>query len=536
MKKKRNLYIIAFLCFVTLVGVTIAYLQSTAVLENIFNAGTYKTITHEEFTSPSNWTPGDETPKTITTKNDGTIPVRVRVKFDEEWTSKNGDPLDLTYNGENAAIINLDNEVDWILKDGYYYYTKELVPGETTSSLIKSVTFNPNVEGDVNCTTENGTVTCESTGNSYDGATYKLKITTETVQAKNYEEIWENVPIMYDYVGDNPCTFEGELVPGAEYVNGQYTYRYRQEKVADWVEISENGWGVKLTDINSTDPVTTPLCSSINNKPITSMQYMFARSQSNSIDLSIFDTSNVTNMRWMFNAILVTSLDLSNFDTSNVTDMRNMFTNCYTSNLDLQSFDTSNVTSMGGMFLNNKATSINLSSFDTSNVTSMTGMFDGSQVTSLDLSNFNTSNVKSMLGMFRKSKVQILDLSSFDTSNVTIMSEMFSNSSATSINLSSFDTSNVTSMSFMFYKSKVDNLNLSNFNTSNVTNMGSMFAESLVTTLDLSSFDTSKVTNMISMFRDSAVTTGYARTQADVDKFNNSSNKPSGLTFVVKNS
>jgi surface protein len=61
-----------------------------------------------------------------------------------------------------------------------------------------------------------------------------------------------------------------------------------------------------------------------------------------------------------------------------------------------------------------------------------------------------------------------------------------------------------------------------------------MFYNSRATTLDLSSFDTSSVTNMNSMFRDSRATTGYARTQADADRFNNSSNKPSALVFVVK--
>ena len=34
------------------------------------------------------------------------------------------------------------------------------------------------------------------------------------------------------------------------------------------------------------------------------------------------------------------------------------------------------------------------------------------------------------------------------------------------------------------------------------------------------------------MFRNSSATTGYARTQADADRFNNSSNKPSALVFV----
>ena len=39
---------------------------------------------------------------------------------------------------------------------------------------------------------------------------------------------------------------------------------------------------------------------------------------------------------------------------------------------------------------------------------------------------------------------------------------------------------------------------------------------------------------MDAMFGNSKATTGYARTQNDADKFNNSSGKSSGLTFVVK--
>ena len=39
---------------------------------------------------------------------------------------------------------------------------------------------------------------------------------------------------------------------------------------------------------------------------------------------------------------------------------------------------------------------------------------------------------------------------------------------------------------------------------------------------------------MNNMFNNSSAITGYARTQADADKFNASSGKPPGLTFVVK--
>ena len=498
LKNKKSLLYIVLVLVVFLVLGTIAYFTSTDTLENIFLSGTYKTKTTEVFTSPTNWTPGDVTPKTITTKNEGTIPVRVRIKLDESWTSKNGDEIsnDICerYNAYNycleyyqAAEINLDNENDWLKKGDYYYYLHELAPGETTTSLLESVTFNPNVQADISCTLVDGANTCESTGNGYDGATYELDITIETVQANKYESVWENTPIMYDYVGDNPCTFNGELVPGAEYVNGQYTYRYRQEKgYSNWGNSSEDGWGVILTDKNSTDPVTTTLCSSINNKPIVSMGYMFSDSKATSIDLGSFDTTNVTNMFSMFSWSKATTLDVSSFETSKVTNMGAMFAVTEVNMLDLTNFDTSNVTYMANMFQACKATSIDVSSFNTSKITDMTWMFGNTEATTLDLS-------------------------SFDTSNVTRMYALFEGSKATSINISSFDTSNVTDMGSMFYKSKITTLDLSNFDTSNVATMGSMFYNAVATT-------------------------GYGRTQADCDKFNASSNKPPGLTFVVKGS
>ena len=143
-------------------------------------------------------------------------------------------------------------------------------------------------------------------------------------------------------------------------------------------------------------------------------------------------------------------------------------------------------------------------------------------------------NVTSYGGMFRENTSTVLKGIASDNPNVTNMSYMFYRSSATTLDLSSFDTSNVTDMSWMFRDSSATTLDLSSFDTSNVTYMVSMFQSSSATALDLSSFDTSNVTNTGSMFRDSNATTGYARTQADANKFNASSNKPSTLVFVVK--
>ena len=196
--------------------------------------------------------------------------------------------------------------------------------------------------------------------------------------------------------------------------------------------------------------------------------------------------------------------------------------------------DNPNVTDMSYMFAGSAATSLDLSSFDTSSVTYMGYMFDGCAATSLDLSSFDTSSVMYMDYMFRNSAATSLDLSSFNTSSVTDMSYMFAGSAATSLDLSSFNTSSVMYMGYMFDGCAATSLDLSSFDTSSVTYMDYMFRNSAATVLDLSSFNTSSVVDMSYMFDGCAATIGYARTQADADRFNASVGKPSSLTFTVK--
>ena len=259
------------------------------------------------------------------------------------------------------------------------------------------------------------------------------------------------------------CTTTDTLTQGLKYVNGQYTYGYKQHGyviqngpfVLAWTNMDTDGWGVMLTNRASTDVVNSKVCTYINNKPISSMSYMFFRSLATILDLSSFNTSNVTDMESMFSGSQATTLDVSNFNTSNVTNMRYMFGD-------------------------SQATTLDVSNFDTSKVIDMSNMFSDSQATTLDLSNFDTSKVRYMGFMFSSSKATILDLSSFNTSKVTNMSAMFSSSQATTLDLSNFDTSNVTNMSYMFNTST--NLKTiyvgDKFNTNNVTSSANMFTDS----------------------------------------------------------
>ena len=215
------------------------------------------------------------------------------------------------------------------------------------------------------------------------------------------------------------CTYNGDLTQGAEFVDGQYTYRYMQEfDGLNWQNINDDGWGVKLTDKNSTDPVNTKLCTTINGKPIVSMSHMFYDSKASSIDLSSFDTSNVTNMSYMFYYNITPSIDLKYLDTSNVVNMASMFCRSENTTYDLSRFDTSKVIFMGNMFAGTGVVNLDLSRFDTRKVFDMSNMFNASQATSIDVSSFNTKKVGDMGGMFSTcSNLTSLDLGSFDNTN-----------------------------------------------------------------------------------------------------------------------
>ena len=324
------------------------------------------------------------------------------------------------------------------------------------------------------------------------------------------------------------CTTTDTLTQGLKYVNGQYTYGYKQHGyviqngpfVLAWTNMDTDGWGVMLTNRASTDVVNSKVCTYINNKPISSMSYMFFRSLATILDLSSFNTSKVTNMNSMFNNSEATTLDVSNFDTSKVTDMNNMFSSSQATTLDVSNFNTSNVTDMESMFSGSKATTLDVSNFNTSNVTNMRYMFGDSQATTLDVSNFDTSKVIDMSNMFSDSQATTLDLSNFDTSKVRYMGFMFSSSKATILDLSSFNTSKVTNMRAMFSSSQATTLDLSNFDTSNVTNMSYMFNTStnLKTIYVGDKFNTNNVTSSANMFTDSTKLVGGAGTKYDSTK------------------
>ena len=455
---KKYLFLIVMILLVV-IGVSLAYFGITIIGNDVAKGNKVVTgnleltFTDTNEISLENAFPGDSFTKTISVKNTGTK----EVSYNLVWTE-------------------LNNEIT----------NNELVIETTCKSLNSSGTE----EGTCNSISQKAVSSSNITSNipikpEYTHE-YTIKVTfidTGKPQDYNKNKTFEGkLGINESSAKTVYCTFDGKLTQGAEYVNGQYTYRYMQESDGEgWNNITSDGWGVMLTDKTSTDAVTSKLCTYINNKPIVSTQLMFYYSQATQVDLSSFNTSNVINMSAMFAASQASSLDLSSFDTSSVTDMSEMFIESQATVIDITSFNTSKVTNMSRMFGGSMVTSLDFSSFDTSNVTNMNEMINALLLTNLNgIENFNTSNVTDMAGMFAGIKVSSLNLNGFDTSKVTDMSGMFNGLQMEILNLSSFDTSKVTNMSYMFSDATIlKTIYVSDkFKTDNVTSSESMFNNS----------------------------------------------------------
>lgn len=217
MKNKKPIIALGALAVVGLIAGTIAYFTSEATFDNVFTTAVYKTKSEEVFNSPDNWTPGQEVEKTVVTENQGTIPVAVRVKFEETWKNESGQIIDpsvitsleaeLPNEPKKVAIINYANTSDWQYDAAtkYYYFKRALAPASTngstqiydyTNTPISSVTLNADVPVQSSCTessnqgTHTTTKTCTTAVKNLGKATYTLTITVETVQYDQYKQVW----------------------------------------------------------------------------------------------------------------------------------------------------------------------------------------------------------------------------------------------------------------------------------------------------------------------------------------------------------
>lgn len=168
---KRKLLILSALaiCIAMLVTGTLAYFTAEGKAHNVITTGGVEIAVQEwadeEKTKPfedlTGIMPGMTVTKIAEIKNTGASDAWVRVKVEKSIKLKGeGTP--------DTGLVELAlNTAYWTEKDGYYYYTKALKPGEVTAPVFTSVTFNATM------------------GNEYQNATATVDVFAQAVQTAN---------------------------------------------------------------------------------------------------------------------------------------------------------------------------------------------------------------------------------------------------------------------------------------------------------------------------------------------------------------
>ena len=169
MKRKLLILSVLAICIATLAAGTLAYFTSEGKAHNVITTGgveiTVQEWADEEKTKPfedlTGVMPNTTVTKIAEIKNTGASAAWIRVKVEKS----------IKLQGEGApdtGLVELAlNTADWTEKDGYYYYTKVLKPGEVTAPIFTAVTFKPDM------------------GNEYQNATATVDVTAQAVQTAN---------------------------------------------------------------------------------------------------------------------------------------------------------------------------------------------------------------------------------------------------------------------------------------------------------------------------------------------------------------
>ena len=207
-KNKIPLIALSISFLIGIIGGTIAYFKNETTITNNLNLAKFDVTSTETFESPSNWRAGETIPKVVTTTNNGTVPVAIRLSYTEKWIDSDDNDLNIS----NVVTINRVNEGRWFKDGNYYYYRYTVNPGESVRPFMESVTLNEEV-GNVTCTQPdvNGEQVCESLDDTA-GNKYILTIKVESADYDYYKSIWNTDVEIGDYV--NPIQIVNQQTVG----------------------------------------------------------------------------------------------------------------------------------------------------------------------------------------------------------------------------------------------------------------------------------------------------------------------------------
>lgn len=171
MKKKILFAAAVLVCIAIAAAGTLAYFTSGTTVHNVITTGNIdielveKTIENGvqvDFPEEgiSGVMPATSASKIVTVKNVGAADAWIRVKLTASIVSADGEAL-------SGDVMTYQILEGWTYKNGYYYYNAAVAPGRSTTALIESVAFAPEM------------------GNEYQSCTANLVVSAEAVQVAN---------------------------------------------------------------------------------------------------------------------------------------------------------------------------------------------------------------------------------------------------------------------------------------------------------------------------------------------------------------
>lgn len=181
-KKRRGRKLpMLFLCLLVLLNLvigTFTYFNDKGSAENYLPVGKLLVDLIDVFENGKLTLPGDTVSKDVSMKNNGTMDAVVRIKLSPSWDPASDSQSNPLLTDAVAITFGPDFAADWSLIGGWYYYNKVLAPGQTTSLLVDALKLQA-VSNDLHAA-------------DYSGATYKLNILSESLQAASAaaEDTW----------------------------------------------------------------------------------------------------------------------------------------------------------------------------------------------------------------------------------------------------------------------------------------------------------------------------------------------------------
>ena len=132
--KSLALLVSALVLSFSMVGGTLAWLSDdTGPITNTLTMPRTDITIEEEFDGAVK--------KDVRVKNNGDVPVYVRVTLNINWQDSEHNVHPGIALGGNHFTIHFSQSAKWVLNNGIYYYLYPLAPGKTTDNLIDSITL-----------------------------------------------------------------------------------------------------------------------------------------------------------------------------------------------------------------------------------------------------------------------------------------------------------------------------------------------------------------------------------------------------------